>query len=682
MNVSDLRSKPMRSHAALAGVFALTLAACGGVAPGAGGSTGSSSSPSPTPATPAPTPAATTSSCVTGVQLTADTSIVVGKTAGAVIAGCTGPVSNPVWTQTSGTTIPLTSATTQAISIEPPAAGSYGFRVDYVDATGAAGSQTFTLTATVPAASTSSVTARADQAMRMGGSASVRAWPTLASGDALASVRWSRISGPDVTLDTSDSLRAIFTAPTVTQDSVLHLRVTLTTTAGIADSDDVYIVIEQSALPASNAIFADTKVGRVHPYRATSSFASALGRCVYSAALVWSGSVNTMCKTSELPLIDQSGGVTLPSVDAVMDRVLVSHDWMGANLEAFLRQQDPDGDFRRLLGSVNAVIVGAHVRPSFYSSATGAIYLDADNLWLTPAERDVIDESPDFRSSFDSALNYAEPWRYVSGNQYASPAYPETLRTTRSLGNLVPDLASLLYHELGHANDFFPTATRAALDGSIPIWSNGVSRISARLLPSDVLTTQYPLQSAEEHALAQVKFAGVAANATQSGYTPLQVSAFFTVDGATDEYNYLTQYEDLAMLFEEFMMATRRGIRRDVAFTTKYSAGMTGADLAVAWGQRGRIADANVKPRIKLALAQMAPWIDPALVDALPAPIAMRAGESWTANLSQTLPASVASRYRASAYAATGTANEAWLIERNLRRRWRGDLPPLALPKP
>ena len=94
-----------------------------------------------------------------------------------------------------------------------------------------------------------------------------------------------------------------------------------------------------------------------------------------------------------------------------------------------------------------------------------------------------------------------------------------------------------------------------------------------------------------------------------------------------------TTREDLAMLFEEFMMSYRHGVQYDIAFTNVYKDGMTFDDVIVGWGERGRIAEAAIKPRIKLVLAGIAPWIDPAAVDSLPAPIMMRAGLSWNANL-------------------------------------------------
>ena len=55
------------------------------------------------------------------------------------------------------------------------------------------------------------------------------------------------------------------------------------------------------------------------------------------------------------------------------------------------------------------------------------------------------------------------PWRYVKDNSYASYYYPEDMRVTRQASDGLYRLASLMYHELAHANDFFAQSTWAKL---------------------------------------------------------------------------------------------------------------------------------------------------------------------------------------------------------------------------
>ncbi len=637
--------KTQRSFLFAASVV-VVLAGCG-----SGGGGGSSPTPPPvTPPSSGPSPTCTGSGTYSVV---ADTTVFVGKAAGAVLAGCTGSVSEVQWTQTGGPAVTLLSDKTQAISFEPPSPGTYVFSVRFNDATGGLVTAAVATTAVAPP-TPSSIVVRSDQAVRKGGNVSLRAWPAAATGD---TITWTQIAGPTVTLDTSDPNKALFVAPDVTQDTALVFRVTRRTSAGVSDSDDVMVLVENYAqAPADPAntgpfVFSDTHVSRVYPYRAGGPFAAALVRCTFEANLQYFGPGANLCPLSTLPFLHQTTGGAVPTVSQIMDRVVVSHDWMGQAFEDFLTTQAPD-DLKRLFNGVTAVVIGAHVRPSFYYALTGAIYLDADNFWLTPEQRDVIDETPDYRTNFDKDLQYSSAWRYTSTQNGVTSSifvtYPETSRIARTQSYLLAEAGWLLYHELGHASDFLPPAQRGTLNANLTLSAWGVigPLYTARSLPSDQLSATFPLLSQPMFGLAQVKYQGATATAEQRTYTPDIVGAFFAPDRATDDYNYTTTREDIAMVFEEFMMVRNHGWRRDIAFTDKINASTTGSTLVVRWGQRGRIGETSVKPRAQLAVSQLAPWVlnaDPNAVNNLPAPIQMRPGDSWTGNLALPAPPAAAS---------------------------------------
>ena len=645
------RSDVVLNRIAVIALSAL-LASCGG-----GGGDGGGSAPAPT-------------SCAGGaaLEVLADASAGVGRVAGAVALGCQGALSQVRWRQVAGETVSLLSERTQAISFEAERTGTYRFRVDALDAAGAAVSGEATIAVVAAAGGSSTVTARVDHALRMGQRGSLRAWPVLAAGDAVASVTWTQIEGPPVLdLDTTEPQRLLFTAPAVERDTRLRFRATLTTRSGTVNSDEVSIVVEALPPQPAGQLFNEWPAGRVYPYRAAGPYADRLVDCVYSPALYFSNGATNLCPLSRLPLLAAGAPDGVPSVEAIMDRVLVSHDWLGEAFERFLRTQDAHGDFRRLLGSVTAVVLGSHIRPSYYWSATGAIYIDAENLWLNARQRDLVGEAPDYRKAYEKELNFGGPWRYTIGNAEAQLDFPYDSRTlTRDVGYLIYELGPLLYHELAHANDFFPPAVRGTVNPSLLVY-----QAVPATLPSDRLAWSYPLSSAEMFALAQVKFFGVAPTAAQKAYTPTQVADFFRIDRATDEYNYskpdgvANSREDLTMLFEEFMMSYRHGVRRDVAFTTKLQDGQTAADVIVAWGSRGRIGEATIRPRARQVLGEIAPWLDAGAVDTLPAPVPMRPGESWAANL-KLLPEGTAVRAGARGEAPAGARGRR--VEQQLRR--------------
>jgi hypothetical protein len=406
-------------RAAASALVVSLLASCGG---GGGGSE--------------PEPPPSTGLCASGVAFGTVTRAQarVGKNAAAAVLGCSGAIGAPQWTQTAGPVVALLSDKTQTISFDPPAAGSYAFNVAFTDPAGTARAQAVTIDV---AAGTSLLTLRASHSVRMGGNASVRAWP--GAGSAVQSITWTQLEGPPVNLNTTDPYVAIFTAPTVGSDTAIRLRATLTTTGGATDSDEVMVLVERRLQGGAGALW-DGHVSRVYPYRASSPYANDLVPCTYDAAQ----RNDTLCSLSRLPFLAQQTGGAPPTVEQVMDRVLVSHDWLGRNFETFLRTQDVQGDFRRMLMSTTAIVLGTQVRPSFYWAATGAIYLDADNFWLTPAERDTVSEVPDFRSDFDRDLAYSGVWRYVQNNQSIFVFFDPRARVMRDATYLLYDAGWLL----------------------------------------------------------------------------------------------------------------------------------------------------------------------------------------------------------------------------------------------
>jgi hypothetical protein len=602
-------------------LLTMLLAACGG-----GG--GSPSTPSPSTPTPAPT------NC--SVRIDADASIEAGKTAGATALACSGTLADVTWTQVSGPAVNLLAARSPTVSIEPGVTGTVRLRADVHLADGSAASATADIAVSAPPTS-SYVTLRADHSVRPESDTSVRAWPTLVGGETVRDIVWTQVAGPTVTMDTTNNKLLMFKAPKTTVDTVLKFRAVMTTSSGRQDQDEVMVGVETQPAKPDYYLFDTTE--RVHPYRSAGVYSGVLARCAYDISLSYQNSVNnTVCSAGTLPLLQaEAGPGAIPSVAQIMGRVLVSHDFLGANFEQFLLTQDPQSDFRRLLAGVTSIVLGSHVRPSYYTSATGAIYLDANNLWLTPEQRDVVTEVPDYRLAFADGLNYSNFGRMVKNNDYARRSFPSTQRLSRGTEELVLEIGRLLYHELSHASDFFPTNQRT-LNPAQSIYDNVVGRIGARTLASDALATQFPLQSAEMKGLGQVLFQGATASAAQRAYTAFDVGRFFGADRASDDYAYsiyqdTNSREDLAMLFEEFMMSYRHGVQYDLAFTNVFTDGMTSAEAIVGWGERGRIAEAAIKPRIKLVLARIAPWIDPAVVDSLPAPILMTPGATWDANL-------------------------------------------------
>lgn len=606
---------------------------------------------------------------------------VVGKNLALTVAGCAQAITTAQWRQTAGPSLPLPADKTQTLSLDPAEPGSYGFEVVSTDSTGAPRTENLVLQVAPKPAGEASLTLRASHSVRMGSKVSLRAWPSLPAGDSIKAVRWTQIEGPVVELDTRSQQQALFTAPEVARDTLIRLRATLYTAQGHVDSDEASVLVEryaQAATTDSNAMWAGDHIARTYAYKPSGRYAGALRRCVYDPAIYHSGPRYNVCNLSTLPFIAQQTGGGIPSVEQVMDRVLVSHDWLGRNFENFLRTHDGNGDMRRMLNSVTVIVLSTHIRPSFYYAGTGAIYLDGNSFWITPEERDTMNEAPDYRSDFGSDLQFETLWRYVKDNQRIFKYYDPTLRITRTLDDVRNEATWLMFHELSHALDFMPPTAYGSLQNNRSVWDNIYSRYANLQLTSDSVPASYPLTSDEMAGLGQVMFQGATATTRQKAYTPLQVADFFSTDLATDDYAYSTSREDIAMTLEEFLMQRRQGIRRDMAISDVYGSEATSATIIVRWGQRGRIGEEAIKPRTRAIVSALTPWAGPSEVDLLPPPLQLRPGESWAANLEQ--PSAAPRKQTLAALPTLQQWQQMKAELQHMQQRHRGDGKPLPPP--
>lgn len=339
----------------------------------------------------------------------------------------------------------------------------------------------------------------------------------------------------------------------------------------------------------------------------------------------------TSCKLSTLPFIGQKSSA--PTKADILAQTVVSHPWMATRFEQLLDQMPKD--IFLLFRGVTAVVIGADIRPSHYRSDTGAIYLDPADLWLIASERATISKVEDFRSGFSNGLAFRSLWRYVQGKTDAFGYFPlDGPVSSRSIGDIVRPMADLLFHELAHANDFMPPAYVAQANLQLTPSAAIDALASARI--STGLTLQIPLNSQMQFDLGRVMFHGVTATDAQKNLTAEQVGLDFSIDGANDSYNYSSQFEDTAMLFEEVMMKYHFNVDREVAFSDAPPAtGATCANYIVRWGVRNRIGNSLVKSRAQVIVQKILGLNDSTVYfAALPAPRSMLIGVDWCSNLS------------------------------------------------
>ena len=152
--------------------------------------------------------------------------------------------------------------------------------------------------------------------------------------------------------------------------------------------------------------------------------------------------------------------------------------------------------------------------------------------------------------------------------------------------------------------------------------------------PSTRLSTDRPLRSRVMRELAAVFFLGVEPTPEQETLRPDDIVDEFALDGAVEFYSYSTQYEALADSSDALLMSYHHDYEKDVAVVDRE--GRTTQESVVAWGQRGRMADEAVIDRARLVIDALYPGDAQALhgyLNARPAPLQMRRGDTWADNL-------------------------------------------------
>lgn len=534
-------------------------------------------------------------------------------------------VSQINWEQTSGEPVLLLAKSSKVVSFTPTQAGNYSFTVSFILNEGV--EQTLTKTITVNDEHHKLTTRLSHEALA-GNKVSFRSHlPSTIDANTL---KWKQIDGPRVALTNESSdgeLALFFDAPQVEFDTIISFEASATDSeSNTIYRDQVAVLVEPAAEIGSNAYFSDRKAS-VFVFNRQSPYADALINCVYSNTLTSS------CTLSQTPLLAKEVNNTsvTPSIESIMDRVVVSHQWMGDRFKDFLMNNDTNDDIKNLLRATTAIVISYDIRPSFYWAATGAIYLDAENFWLTPDERDTINEAPDYRANFGQELLFTMPWRYVKQNAYASQSYSKSERVTRTAEEALYRLTSLMYHELAHANDFFPSNEWYVHNSEQRV----LDAATSTAFESDELAISFPLNSQEMRGLAQVSFTGESANQKQKNYLPADIEEFFSPESASDYYAYSSLREDYAMLFEELMMQSRFNVIRDVAITNQPSGeNISTADYIVTWGQRGRIGDDKLRDRVLFTASRVLPEFDSqTAMNLVSAPIEMLEGNNWLENL-------------------------------------------------
>lgn len=340
--------------------------------------------------------------------------------------------------------------------------------------------------------------------------------------------------------------------------------------------------------------------------------------------------IRNVCSLRDLSFIGMES--TPPTIEEVMNRLVVSHAWMGRRFEEVLRFLSPDTQsvLLQLFQSVTAVVIGSEIRPSHYRRSNSVIYLDPLQLALTAEEASVVNQEPDYRTNFGADLMFAGVWRYATeDNEYFYDIVPGITPEEATLENTSRYFARLLFHELAHANDFYPhdlisiipcTDSHSLCDVTDPsrvrlqdpdtgeYIAFNISRQFGYADPAP----NYHLSERNMLDYASVRYHGRGTTGSQLEISGAEIGGNWVAnDAANHDYAYTSPAEDVAMLVEGVLVKHLFNADMDIAYIDRPDSGNVNQYMPIAWGVRGRIGNPPVTLRAQHLLELMLPEVIP-----------------------------------------------------------------------
>jgi len=333
---------------------------------------------------------------------------------------------------------------------------------------------------------------------------------------------------------------------------------------------------------------------QVQPYRPDTAYAGALKRCLEADS-------DNRCTLAELPYIGMQH--SNPTVDDILARTVVTHDWMGVRFGQLLAALP--ADILTLFKPVTGILIGSEVRPSGYSASLGRMRIDPAYLWMGLAEKQTISTESDFRAEFGADLRFRVFSRFMQGDDYAFPFTSLSSDEERPFDDLVHAFARLMYHELAHANDYIPLTVMEGLSPdqtpSEAVDANIALSVGSRLYDDSALT----IQSSPLYSLARVRWRDTEPTDDQKSLFGDSVGALVSNEGKPRFYSFFTIREDVATLFAAAMMKFHYNVDLHLAFVNKSDDIEFGCDHPVEWGARNRLASPLVLPRAQWVTEQI-----------------------------------------------------------------------------
>lgn len=300
------------------------------------------------------------------------------------------------------------------------------------------------------------------------------------------------------------------------------------------------------------------------------------------------------CTPAKVPLLSMKNREFTP--DFILENTLVSHQFLADTFKEFLNSLE-DQTLLKMFNAVSGIIISDQLASSFYYGLNGMIYLNANYFWKTQEEKAKLKyQRRDGRFEFDKRAKIGNSLDYVKENQRINPL---KWKEERTLSDLSPNLKRLLYHELSHANDYFPATMHDSIDTQKFYGELRKERLDNKEIVSQRIEVP---SSFGTYEYAEFYVYGYLVNPDSYVFTREDFLNEFVSDNGMVFYSYVTTREHLAMIMQSYFMLFIEGYEScNSAFEDDREANK----FEYFWFQKNRVLQPNILATAKDILEKM-----------------------------------------------------------------------------
>jgi len=311
-------------------------------------------------------------------------------------------------------------------------------------------------------------------------------------------------------------------------------------------------------------------------------------------------SFDSACTLAELPMMGQD--VLQPSIDDIMNRVVVTHDWTAVRFRQIL--ESAPANVLGLFKPVTSIYIGSDNDDTSYSFSRGRLAIDINDLWINIEEKSAVAPSDsDGGDSEDDGLVFTPKRRTLIGDEFV---YQGSGDDFRDFSTITLPFFGEMYWSLAYANNLVPATAFASLQSTQTVGEvidmNESMHLSELLYADTTLTTDnsYLYIAARAYAGDET----LVPDGFIETVNAVTAGAELESQGKVRLWSYRNRRVDFATLFQTAMFRMNHRVYVDDGLVDKHEGfDILGCDdEVVGWGMRNRIASPLVAARARFVL--------------------------------------------------------------------------------